>query len=62
MAVVSLGLDSTMLVVVFVTPVQDWIFARSFSRLEVSSVRILRRWVPSPVIAWHSRMPSCAAT
>src|SRR3989304_8044291 len=55
---VSLGLESTIEVVVCTTPAQAWIFARSRSRLTVFPVRILSRWVPSPVTACTSRISS----
>ena len=42
------------------TPLHAWICASSFSSEAVFAVRTFRRCVPSPVIAWHSRMSSSA--
>ena len=55
---VSFCVDRTTIVVDFVTPTHDWIFANSFSRLPVDSVRTFSMCVPSPVMAWHSRISS----
>ena len=49
--VVSFDVERTTLVLVPVTPCQDWILASSFSRVAVFSVRILSRCEPSPVTA-----------
>ena len=59
---VSLKLDNTRFDLVLSTPSQDWILDKSCSNEEVFFVRTFKRWEPSPVMEWHSKISGSYVT